>query len=311
MNSALRLIFALMILVAATTANAGAAATFKPDRRPIQMIWTGPEQWTSEQVSSILPVLVKGESLAGSDPRGPRFMIHHPASWTKEAPTHNMAQFWPLPKATRAAYAKVIIEARKGRKFTLGISCHMLMVDPFTQAGPSRYYDHRDPADHYAMWGLIIEPWHKLLGAGSLAGPGLHDWCFEGGSTMEAWPKALAFGTWLRDNQNIHPLVEGVQGKMVDGAFVVDVERCQQMAGWCLAKEFADNPNLLGDESVNECPEVHALLVGTPQNPLVNQPTYNVDQIVSLLKRGWIVGGDRAHWARIKQAMSLMEPAAP
>lgn len=282
----------LTLLVGLLAVVLSLGADWTPDRRPIQIIWTGPAQWTPAEVATHLPGRLADESLT-DDPRGPRFMIHSPASWTGD---HQMAQFWTLPKATRTAYQKAMVEACKIRKCTFGITCHLQMSGPFSRSGPYRYFDFYDPGDFYGMWGLTIEPWHKLLGAGSLPGPGLFEWGMEGGATTDGWATAEPLARWLRDEQGIHSLVEGVP--MLNGQ--VDVARCQETPAWCLAASFADNPALLGGQSVAGCPECHALLVATPYF----EPTETVRQIRSLLDRGWIVGGDQPHTARIKEAMS-------
>ncbi len=277
---------------------------FVPDRRPIQILWTGPQQWTPQQVNALIGPLLLDRAPIIDDPRGPRFMIHHPASWLpgSEGPTHNMAQYWTLPKAIRDAYADAIIEASTRRTFTIGITCHLLMSGAFDRGGRARYFDFNNTADRYAMWDCVIDRWHTLLGKGPASGPGLYEWGMEGGWTMVdtfgdpgGYRTSRALGPWLRDEQGIRPICEAVP--VLPNGYTVDVARCQEMAAWCLAREFA-NGNIAG-QSVAECPEVHALLVATPQG----KPTFTVEQIRALLDRGFIVGGDAAHDALIREAM--------
>jgi hypothetical protein len=290
---------------------------FVPDRRPIQIVWTGPQQWTPQQVAKRIGPLLLDRAPIIDDPRGPRFLIHHPASWLPDDPgvegdaTHNMSQYWTLPKATRDAYADAIIEASTRRTFTIGITCHLLMSGPFDRRGRARYFDFNDQADRYAMWDGVIDRWHTLLGKGPASGPGLYEWGLEGGWTMVdpfggpgGYRTSRALGPWLRDEQGIRPICEAVP--VLPDGHTVDVARCQEMAAWCLAREFA-NGNIAG-QSVAECPEVHALLVAQwVQMPggggYHYKPTFTVEEIRKLLDRGFIVGGDAAHDALIREAM--------
>src|SRR3990172_5723105 len=107
------------------------------DPRPIQICWTGPQQWSDYKVSERLPIELTGREPIVQGTK-PRYMIHHPASWLAAdvGPTHNMAQFYTLPKAVRDAYDAVILDAWKygahAKHFTLGITCHLLMPHPFS-----------------------------------------------------------------------------------------------------------------------------------------------------------------------------------
>lgn len=288
------------------------APTFTPDTRPIQVSWTGPRpQWTPDQWTDLLGprLLDRAPLIKGGKPR---CMIHHPGSWYPASPTsdstHNMAQFYTLPEETRAAIQARVLYAWKygpnAKNFTIGITCHLSMVNPFVQQGMARYWDASKFNEFAAMWNGVVWPWHELLGAGSRPGPGLRDWGMEGGNTDQSWhtppgpggwATALPFGNFLR-TQGIRPMTEAIPVK--DGA--VDLVKASQMACWC-NPAFADG-NIAG-QSVAGCPEAHLLLVGQWVNGVLT-PSATVEQIKGWLKRGFIVGGDHVHDDLIREAMA-------
>lgn len=276
------------------------------------MSWTGPRpQWTPEQWRTLLgPRLLDRPKLA---PGKARRMIHHPASWlSADLPhsdsTHNMAQFYTLPAAAREALDETVLAAWKAGpfagKFTLGISCHLSMVDPFSQYGLARYWDSSDHAELAAMWDGVIWPWHELLGAGSRPGPGLYEWGMEGVFTdvdhrgrPGGWPMSAALRAYL-PTQKIKPIGEAVP--MKDGK--VDVDKAQEMPCWCLP-EFADG-NIAGQD-VHGCPEAHLLLAGQWEGGQY-LPTATVEQVIAWTERGFIVGGDAPHDPVILEAREKM-----
>lgn len=271
-------------------------ATFVPDLRPIQWIWTGPVQWTENQVLGTIggtfPSLLehlRDRPVLKPDPRGNRFVISHPAGF---APTQ-AAHFHTLPAVNRTWYRQAIRLARAVRPFTLGITVDARMNTPYVASGTHHRLIYNNTQDVRDYWGNNACPWNQL------APGGLYEWWHEGVNSIDAPPVGgigTANGIGWHEFFKTRGLHGGSEGCPLIGS-LPDFATLDKQPAWCLALEFADNPAILGGDSVVGAPEAHAALVVKQNTAMQWLPDYTPSMMQSLASRGWRVGPDPGHEA--------------
>jgi len=274
-NRILSLIVGLLAVVLSLGAD------WKPDRRPIGLIFTGPVPggWSPDKIEKEGARQIK-------ERWEERIMWHMPASWE---PGHmSGAQWFTLTRDQRSAFRKLNKLCNDlGKKFYVygGIAMESAMSVAFT-VQPPHCNDFYDGADHYEMWELVIEPWRRDSCDG---------WLFDAGAHPPFQKSALAWCKWLREEHGMWCAIEAFP---LTGCPKCTIDEKVALAVPCVAR-YDFNPSI----SMLEAPagsEMHVWTVaipspaGTPENP-VWITTMTPVQVADLLKRGFIVDPDEPH----------------
>ena len=258
---------------------------WKPDRRPIGLIWTGPggTGWPPAEIAS------KGTHQIKDRP-WKRYMWHMPASWDEKAGHMSGAQWFTLTRDQRSEFRKLNKLANDlDRKFYVygGIAMGSPFELNFTvYGGQVKANDFYLPADHYAMWELVIAPWRKDSCDG---------WIFDAGAHGPYQRSALGWCKFLREE---HSMWAAIEAFPLVGCPACVIDEKIAAAVPCVARyDFnPEGPKLVAPAGS----EMHIWTVAVPDG---NNPdgstrwktTMTVDEGVSWLKRGFILDPDEPH----------------
>jgi hypothetical protein len=252
-------------------------ADWKPDRRPIGMIYTGPGAggWPPSEIA-------KKGTFAIRDRIWKRNMWHMPASWE---PGHmSGAQWFTLSRDQRSEFRKLNkLSNSLGKKFYVygGIAMESAMSLKFSDPSNPHLNDFYSSADHYAMWELVIAPWRKDSCDG---------WAFDAGSHPPYQKSALAWCNWLRTEHNMWTAIEAFPLTNCPNCIINDKIALEVPA--VARSDFNPSASQLIAPPGSE---LHVWMVAVPQGDGSWKLTMTVDEAIDWIKRGFILSPDAPH----------------
>ncbi len=299
MNRKVLLTFAGLVLLPLLLTLPCHASELGKDRRPIGMIWTGPNHggWTPEQISRI-----GGRQLTQRPWK--RYMWHMPASWSKGSPMSG-AQWFTLSREQRSEFRKLNKTCDSlGRRFYVygGIFMESAMDLKFADPGKPHVNDFFDAADHYAMWELVIGPWRMDSCDG---------WAFDAGSAPECRRSSLAWCKWLREEQGMWAAIEAFPlscSKNAQGQTVCVIDEKVALQAPAIA-EYGYNPEM--PKWIAPAGSEMYVWLEARAGGQGYVPTVTAQQVADLLRRNFIPCPDEAHDTICAEGYALAGMAIP
>ena len=298
---------ALLITVALVTVPRSARLTDDPgptssvDSRPVGFISTHGAPRTKERPTGLRRSLIDPDDgyewLLDQFLTRPhtRFIVHQPAGWRK-GQQMGAAQYWPIDDAHLEMWERAIRDAMRLRpEITIGIYGSLSLQSTHSIDMDNRRWHRADfdnLRDRWAIWQQCVAPWIRA---------GAYEYWFDNASASAGRHDAILFHDWLAETHAVRTGTEAFPSdRQADGTWNLDLATMNRVPSLALL-QFVRARDPQGKWDVNDLRyEAIIWVYARPRDPPVT-----VDELTSLLRRGFVLGAAEPLDAIVQQAHEI------